>query len=159
MISRTDRNRLAENLRHLATGQITNREFEESCEQSVIGSSGDPAISEIEHRLVWPQYDDFHRHTLSGEHALTDGIRKDFARAILFLKTDLEYEWQIKRGIRGFINSTFRIHPFCRTPPVLLEDGPVRYWPFYRKSDYLEALKNPRYLQSNEAQQGAAANP
>ena len=141
MIDRNARNHLAERLRHLVTGVITNYRFERLARRSQ-----DPVIWDLEERLAWPVYDDIHEHRLTGPHSLTHGQRRDFARAILFLKTDLEYEWTHKHGVRAFINSTFRLRPLRQIPPIKLQCGDVRVWPFYRKADYANALKKRVYL-------------
>jgi hypothetical protein len=153
MIDRRARNRLAERLRHLAAGQMTNDAFEDSAVRTK-----DIAVREIEWRLVWPHYDDMHEHRLTSEFALTDGIRRDFARAMLFLKTDLEYEWRHRLGLRGFLNSSFHLRPLRRTPPMRTEGGDLRYWPFYRRSDYVAARKTPIYLSGTRVQPDGAAN-
>ena len=153
MIDHRARKRLAERLRHLVTGQMTNDAFEDSAVRTK-----DMAVREIEWRLAWPHYDDMHEHKLMGEYALTDGIRRDFARAILFLQTELEYEWQHRMGLRGFLNSSFHLRPLRRTPPIRTEGGEIRYWPFYRRSDYTAARKSPVYLSGRAGQQGAARN-
>jgi hypothetical protein len=141
MIDRPARTQLAERLRHLAAGQMTNDAFE-----AAAAPTRDRAVPEIEHRLAWPCYDGFKEHRLRGEHALTDGARRDFARAILFLKTDLEYEWRHWRGLRGWVNSCFRLLPWLRVPPLAIDSGDLRYWPFYRRSDYFAARESPVYL-------------
>lgn len=147
MIDHRVRRNLAERLRHLVTGQMTNDAFEDTAKLSK-----DRAIQEIEWRLAWPNYDDLHEHTLKGEFALTDGIRKDFARAILFLQTDLPYEWKHQTGLRGFINSTFHFRPLRRTPPIRTEGGDIRFWPFFRRSDYTTARKHAVYLNGTKGQ-------
>src|ERR1017187_4929436 len=141
MIDRNARNHLAERLRHLVAGIITNYQYER-----LERVSKDTVIWDLEERLAWPAYDDMHEHRLTGPNALTYGQRQDFARAILFLKTDLEYEWAHKRGVRAFINSTFRLRPLRQIPPIKIQGGDIRVWPFYRKSDYTDALKTRVYL-------------
>src|SRR5213075_358108 len=113
MIDCLSRTRLAERLRHLATAQITNDAFEESAVRTK-----DIAVREIEWRLAWPCYDDLHEHRLTEEFTLTDGIRRDFGRAILFLKTDLEYEWKHRLGLRGFLNSAFHLQKENRSAEI-----------------------------------------
>ena len=141
MIDRKARNALAERLRHLASGSMSNNRFE-----SLSCRSKDRVIAELEWHLALPVYDDMHEHRLSGEFALTYGQRRDFARAILFLKTEFEYEWKTKRGLRGFLNSTFRLKPLRRIPPVDTTGGDLRVWPFYHQEDYAKALKTKPYL-------------
>lgn len=145
MVDRAARNQLAARLRHLASGLMSNERFEDSSRRSK-----DRAIAELEWRLAWPVYDDMHEHRLTGEYALTYGMRRDFARAVLFLKTEFEYEWATKRGLRGFINSTFRLRPLRRIPPVSTQGGDLRVWPFYRRADYLAALKTRPYFHGHE---------
>ena len=147
MIDRVARNQLAERLRHLASGLSSNDRFED-----LARASNDRAIAELEWRLAWPVCDDLHEHRLTGEHALTGGQRRDFARGILFLKSDLEYEWLIRRGLRGFINSGFRLRPLRRIPPVKVEGGDLRVWPFYRRTDYAKAIRTWPYLRGTAVQ-------
>lgn len=153
MIDHRARKRLAERLRHLVTGQMTNDAFEDAAVRTK-----DMAVREIEWRLAWPHYDDMHEHTLKGEFALTDGVRRDFARAILFLQTELEYAWKHRRGFRGFLNSSFHLRPLRRMPPIRTEGGDLRYWPFYRRSDYIAARQAPVYLGGRKGQPGAPPN-
>lgn len=153
MIDRHARKRLAERLRRLATGLMTNDAFEDA-----VVRTKDMAVREIEWRLAWPHYDDMHEHTLTAEFTLTDGIRRDFARAVLFLQTDLEYEWKHRVGVRGFLNSSFHLRPLRRTPPINTQGGELRYWPFYRRSDYSAARKAPVYLGGRRGQPDAAPN-
>jgi hypothetical protein len=146
MIDHRARKKLAERLRHLVAGQMTNDAFEDAAVRTK-----DMAVREIEQRLAWPHYDDMHEHTLRGEFALTDGIRRDFARAVVFLQTDLEYEWKHRARLRGFLNS------LRRTPPLRTEGGDLRYWPFYRRADYTAALKTPVYLSGRKGPPDGAA--
>jgi hypothetical protein len=153
MIDRRARNNLAERLRHLASQQMTN----DASEHGALRTK-DLAVREIEWRLAWPYYDDMSEHRLTEDFALTDGIRRDFARAILFLKTDLEYEWKHRSGLRGFLNSSFHLRPLRRTPPIKTEGGELRYWPFFRRIDYTAARKAPPYLNGKTVQPGAPPN-
>ena len=132
---------MAERLRHLASGCATNYEFERGAVRSA-----DPAISEIEFRLAWPVYDDMHEHRLTDGNAITLGHRLDFARAILFLKTNLPYEWKGQTGICGFLNGIFRLIPFSRKNRLDTVTGDLRVWPFFTKNDYSVALKQTPYL-------------
>ena len=143
MIDRQGRDKLAERLRHLVSGTISNYQFEDGEVRS-----SDPVISEIEFRLAWPTYDDMHEHKLTGSRAITQGCRLDFARAILFLKSDFPYEWKSQKGIRGFLNSIFRLVTFTRKPLLDITEGDLQVWPFFRKSDYKAALTKPPYLHS-----------
>jgi len=145
MIDRPARDNLAERLRHLASGTMTNYAFEDSGIKTM-----DEAIREIEFRLAWPRYDDLHEHTLTGGYAITRGSRLDFARTILFLKTDLPYEWKRQIGIRGFLNSIFRLFPPTRRARLIVDNGDLRVWPFLKYSDYKQALDHQPYLRGQE---------
>lgn len=143
MIDRAKRDLLAEKLRQLVSGAVNNLEFDELADEKI--RSKDRAPLEI-FDVAWNFYDDFHVHPFQ----LTDGLRQDFSRAVLFLHSDKEYEWP-------------RRWPFFITFPVWLMDhftgrrfklsqrlegiqGDRRYWPFFRKEDYLAALAEPRLL-------------
>lgn len=141
MIDRHARDVLAEKLRQLASGTITNFRFEEEIRHS----KSDPAIHEIAECLAWPYYDDSTEHRLDGDHALLDGHRKDFARAVLFLKTDFEYRWPKRSGLAGWSGYVRRLFGMPLSSPKR-SMGAVRFWPFWSEEDYREALKRHPYL-------------
>ncbi len=141
MVDRHARDSLAEKLRQLASGAITNFHFEEAYRRS----KHDLAVHEIAECLAWPYYDDASEHCLDGDHALLDGHRKDFARAVLFLKSDLEYQWPKRSGLVGWsgrVRGLFRM----RLSNPKRDMGSVRFWPFWSEVDYRDALKRPPYL-------------
>ena len=144
MIDRAARESLAEKLRQLACGAITNCAFEEHRR-----SRTDPAVHEIAECLAWPHYDDFSEHRLVGDYALTDGRRKDFARAVLFLKSDCEYRWPKRSGVVGWGGYFRRVFTFGLAKPKVI-GGAVRYWPFWSEDDYRDALKRRPYLCGHE---------
>ena len=149
MIDRVARESLAEKLRQLASGAITNFGFEEGYRRS----KSDPAIHEISVCLAWPYYDDNTEHRLTGDHALLDGHRKDFARAVLFLKSDCEYRWPKRSGLAGWSGQIRRIFGMPLSSPKR-DMGEVRFWPFWSEEEYRDALKQHPYLvgQSPNAQ-------
>jgi hypothetical protein len=143
MIDRIARDKFATLLRRLATGAITNFKFEDE-----MIDSQDIALSKIEYHLAWPSYDDFYEHRMTEDHVLTLGDRRNFARAILFLKSDLPYEWTDLRRPRGFRRLFMSIYMKLNRnyrEPVL---GDLRVWPFFRRSDYRQALRHPPFLKS-----------
>jgi hypothetical protein len=147
MIDRKARDILAENYRHLIAGQITNDEFEDR-----LKSSKDVAIDEIYYRGAWPLYDDLHEHKLTGEWAITEEGKPIAARFILFLKTNLEYEWPRKTGAKAFFWALLGVFSLGvvtiirKTIAATGEKGDKDVWPFYRRSDYEAALEVPPYL-------------
>ncbi|HEY0863810.1 MAG TPA: hypothetical protein VGD97_06865 [Lacunisphaera sp.] len=141
MIDRAARDSLAEHLRQLASGTISNFAFEERPKNT----SGDPSIHAIGYGLAWPNYDDFKEHRLDGGFKLTDGQKKDFARAVMFLKTDLEFRWpkqSFSRSLRNYFGRVFSYGAWMPEP----DGGDRAVWPFWTKDEYELALENPPYL-------------
>jgi hypothetical protein len=104
MIDRPSRDRLALLLRHLAVGRIATGLFGNECEDLCLGSedpailsvaSGGPDIIRIPRRY-WSR-------RRRGRNRLSDDMRHKIAMAILFLRSDYEYEWpqDDTRGLRG----------------------------------------------------------
>jgi hypothetical protein len=137
MIDREARDNLADRLRKLASGSITNVDFEKRGQ----ASKGDPAIREVEFLLAWPCYDDTHEHHLSGRHALTDGQRKDFARAVLFLRSGCEYRWPRRSGL-AYLKRLLADGRIKATQAM----GDLRFWPFWSRVEYQAELKRQPYL-------------
>jgi hypothetical protein len=133
MIDRKARDLLAENYRHLISGQITNDQFEDR-----LLKSKDAGVEEIFHRGAWPLYDDLHEHKLTGKWAIPKESKPIAARFILFLKTDLEYEWPRTSKLLNF-GFLFQLKKIFRKDNYSV-------WPFYRRSDYEQALKSKPYL-------------
>lgn len=77
-------------LRRLATGRMTNDEFDD-----VYGkywSSTDEAVASIAH-FGWSLYSDTSTYRLKGVHALPPELRSWASRSILFLYTDQKFRW------------------------------------------------------------------
>ena len=146
MIDRSARENLAERLRKLASGSITNFKFDARAR-----NSRDRAVREVEWLLAWPRYDDTYEHTLTGEHALTLGVRRDFARAVLFLKTDCEYRWRREWALARVWRHLKQLVPNRRSPRAQPEQGDLRVWPFWSFTEYRRALRQPPYLRGVNA--------
>jgi hypothetical protein len=101
MIDRDARNDLAESLRRLVDGDMTNDEFDdgyhgrwcESKDAAVVEISGF-GYSLYSSDLLWP-------YRLKGRHAVPAQTREIAQHAIRFLQTDLEYEWPT--NVRGIV--------------------------------------------------------
>ena len=85
------RRRYVKHLRSLATGRITNFEYEDAVNESV--DFGKDGVLRVMYRYAWNLYDDLHQHRLVGEYALPKEARREIAKWIVFLYTDLEYRW------------------------------------------------------------------
>jgi hypothetical protein len=146
MVIQRDRRRLAEAMRHLAAGQITNDEFEERG----FFRSEDPAVREIQ-SAAWQLYSDNRSYRLQGKHRLSDESRTAVARCVLFLDSPLEFEWPLgtwrQGGILYFVLNCITVG---FSGKLLLrqysEAGDFGVWPFIRTADYETALRSPRLL-------------
>jgi hypothetical protein len=73
------RRKLAEALRHLVSGVITNDEFEDR-----LARSQDEAVVAV-YEQAWTLYDDLHEHRLTDKWRISDDAKQVIARWILFL--------------------------------------------------------------------------
>jgi hypothetical protein len=147
MVDQVARNILAENFRHLMAGQITNYQFDDR-----LRKSNDAAVNEVFFCGAWPLYDDLHEHRLTGKWAIKPKHKPIAARYILFLKTNLEYKWPIRTGLRETpwaILSIITLGIVGRLRNRINDrgsGGDVDVWPFFRRSDYETALAQQPYL-------------
>lgn len=148
MIDRAGRDRLAECIHQLAAGVVTNHEFENKGEFK----SADEAIRAVFWGGPWLLYDDFPNYRLRGNRRLNPAVRKEAARWVLFLKSDLPYEWPVNR--RGVLSAV--LHAVANLVTLGLvarraqrnfeRGGDITIWPFLRRTDYEAALRRPPYL-------------
>lgn len=94
MIDETHRQLLRADLQALVSGRITNEAFDDRIEE-IYGTSSDVAVREIA-TFGWSLYSDalLFAYRLRGRHAVDRDTRRKAARAILFLRTDLEYDYE-----------------------------------------------------------------
>lgn len=141
----------AQALRDFASGRITNNEFEAAEPQTK-----DPAIRAI-WETVWLFYDDVSEHRLTGRHKLPRDLRRGWVRWILFLHSDLPYEWpdlphpgvdpepRITTSLLGRLFAPLGgLRESWVTP--FLSAGHFPVWPFLSVKDYKRALAAPRLL-------------
>lgn len=145
MIDRKARDVLAEQIRHLVAGQISNDEFEDRLPEST-----DAAIWEVFWNGAWGLYDDLSEHKLRGRNRIEKKYRRDVARWVLFLKSDLEYEWPPyppKPQLLNMLLSILMLGMYSRiTAKHWRKRGEAEVWPFIRRSDYERALAAQPYL-------------
>lgn len=131
------RNELYLALRRLVVGRITNDEFEARLSNRVLRSA-DPGVQAILW-AAWLLYDDLREHRMTGPYALTPSGRRHVARWLVFLKSDVEYEW---------VEVPFWLKVLLFVPNVatlgligsalqwwLDRQGDTDVWPFIRPSD------------------------
>ncbi|WP_196893882.1 hypothetical protein [Aureivirga marina] len=149
-MNRKERNLLAENLRHYVSEQITNFEFIDRTE--LINRSEDKAVREISN-VFWFAYDDLKEHLNIGKHKICLENEILVKRFILFLKSDLEYEWKSEKRnlLREIYNLLTLNFPINKSNNAIEENkiGDKEFWPFFRKEDYKKEILNPKYLNKN----------
>jgi hypothetical protein len=90
MVDRKARDKLAEALRHLISGQLTNDEFD----AAYPGSCEDPAVLAVwESASCLYSSSDLFAYRLRGRYKVSPEVRRASARAVVFLHSSLEYEW------------------------------------------------------------------
>jgi hypothetical protein len=144
-IDTTARKKLAESLRHLVSGVITNYEFEDG-----LPSSHDEAVVAI-YEQAWLLYSDFPEHHLNEERRVPDEARPIIARWILFLHSELPYEWPVWRLTPGtLIRDSLG---WLTSGRSVREDrakfeasGDYDVWPFFRREDFDHAQTEPVLL-------------
>lgn len=138
MVDRHARDIAAEALREFSETRISNREYE----RRYPISKDDPALWGI-YQNIWFCYSDTSEHTLTGKHALTDEGRAVVKRCLLFLKSDLEFEWPATKlrlwyaflrliGLGRIVN---------RSVTKEMSVGDVEVWPFLNKTQYQHACQ------------------
>ena len=148
-VDRERRDKLAELLRHFAAGRITNDQWDDAALPLV--KTEDPALLTAWGQM-WHTYDDLHEHRLTGKHELPDEWRKLVARLILFLYSDLPYEWPVNRRWRRWevVLTLLTLGLFNPNPPLPhpMQDPANRaIWPFRRESDLARvSASRPRLL-------------
>lgn len=162
MIDRPSRDRLAELIRHLVAGRISNYEFEEALPLE----SRDPAVWEVFRNGAWCLYGDLEEHRLVDRKRLGREARREAARWIVFLKSEREYEWPASRHrLSGWLALAHLAHLLTLKSPVGLlvhllvawawarwrrrlwrRSGDPAVWPFLRAGDLEAARAAPCYL-------------
>lgn len=141
MVDKNARREAGELLRHFAAGQITNNEFEDRFPRRC----DDLAVSELRAQ-AWYLYSDLRAYRLVGKDRLSAETRRAVGRWVLFLRTDLEYEWPV-RTLSSAVLLTFAnfctfgiVGRLCRSR--FARYGEIDAWPFLRRSDYATALES-----------------
>jgi len=137
MVNRHAREIAAEALREFTEGRISNREYERRYPRS----KDDPALWGI-YQNIWFCYSDTSEHTLTGKHALTDEGRVVIGRCLLFLRSDLEFQWPATK-LRLFY-PLLRLIGLGRMANSRVSKemsvGDVDVWPFLKKAQYEQAV-------------------
>ncbi len=174
MVDKERRKKLAFHLRHLSIGLISNDEFEDRIMDDVTygwlpeqyyrakeSKIDDPVIRPIL-EFTWCLYDDTFNHSLKGDYKLSDVQIKEIARYILFLHSDIEYDWTyidltnpvFRFSFTDILKSIITLGQHYRDLNLRREEefelmkktGDFDFWPFKTKSDYEDQLKKQPFL-------------
>lgn len=144
MVDREARKILAEQLRHFVSGRITNDEFESAVLAVRTNDRGYWAVVE----QTWLLYSDLSQHKLT-PHSLSPDLRRMISRSILFLHSDVEYEWP-RHGCTGFIRLLAVVASLGHIPKYYDKkwkaEGDYDVYPFFRQRDFERAKNTPRLL-------------
>ncbi len=154
MVDRTLRDRLADAIQALIAGCITNYEFEEGLLKDGIPLLADPSrwpdpvIGPIREVAWLFLYDDTREYRLAGRDKLSLADRREVLRWVLFLRSELEYEWPRFRFTQlnhlspsGCLLSLLTLGISSRRQhrqdfATWQQAGEYDVWPFFRRSDY-----------------------
>jgi hypothetical protein len=142
-IDRQSRDGYAELLRHFAVGRLTNDQYEDAAE-AYLGSA-DLALREL-WWVMWPTYDDLHEHRLTGKWKLPPEGRTTVARMVLFLHSDLPYEWPVVPRLVALLLNVLTLGRWSRRHHASKRGGHRDVWPFFRAEDLARAVAHPRLL-------------
>jgi len=111
--------------------------------------SRDRAVREM-YAAGWSLYSDFRTHHLVGKDQLSRDTKHVVGRCVLFLQTDLAYEWPSSFGFKPLLNFLLYLATFGyarRFADKRFElHGDCDVWPFIKRADYERALCEPKYL-------------
>ena len=148
MVDKEARTKMAELIRQLIAGKITNDEFEDSIPQTK-----DRAVFEVFFSGLWGIYTDLKECRLVGADAVPKESRPVIARYILFLKSDHEYEWPITSFFPYMLWMLAALLTLGWSNRIYQRrfstHGDVTVWPFIRQNDYQKALENPPYFKGS----------
>jgi len=150
MIAQDSRNRLAEALRHYASGRIMNDELFAASTSVDRRDRGAVAVM----MAAWCLYDDLKAHFVENRLPPNSEARREVARWIVFLHSDVEYLWPGSPGMlvnvfHSFINFLTFGRWWKRTIgrwEQQLGNGDYSVWPFSGRAEFEQAVKQPKLL-------------
>ena len=152
MVEREKRSQLADLLEAFISGNLTNDEYVD--QESELRAKGRPPRREWDLALeaanewAWCFWDDRGAYRLVGKDALPAESLAEVKRLILFLRSDLEYEWPVDRFMTsggGCLLNVLTLGLLGRFRSRRLRKetdfiGDSMAWPFIRESDYRGVL-------------------
>lgn len=151
------RKQLALLARRLASGRVTNDDFEDA-----LPSFREAALHDIYFYGLWPLYDDFIQHKLVGRWALTKDGKVFVARIVLFLHSDLPYRYQRITGVAAIPFMLLSMLTFGWFGRVWRRrqwaNGDESVWPFFSRSEFEAVCQRPVFLSGDAVQEIFPAN-
>jgi hypothetical protein len=143
MVDRRSRDELARAIRRLIAGIVTNDEFDHSLSAALLRSR-DLGVQSV--RLAaWTLYSDMHEYRLEGPRALNRTARRGIARWIVFLRSDVEYQWPNLTGWRWLVLAFPNMLTFGAIGWLVRRwhdrHGEADAWPFVRLRDLVESAE------------------
>ena len=133
MIDRQARDAAAKILQAFMDGAVSNYKYEDSFPKS----KDDPGLHAIHVELLF-YYSDVRQHKLIGGNTLSPEARALYERCVLFLKSDLEFQWpppQLKLRY-GFLRLLGLGRALKRREEKEASIGEKQFWPFLNQDDY-----------------------
>jgi len=112
--------------------------------------------------LCWGLYSDIRNHKLTGNDQLSKDSLKIIARCILFLHSEIEYEWPdfdftnplFKFSLKELILTAITFGKYYKDRRLKQKQsyinyqklGTHEYWPFFKRIDYSELLNKQPFL-------------
>jgi hypothetical protein len=136
MVDRHARDVAAEALREFMSGSISNKDYEWRFPRG----TRDPALEAI-YSYFWFSYSDTKEHTMTGDHAITDEGRAVVQRCLLFLKSDLAFQWPARKLLLAYpilrlIGLGWIVNRSPKRESSL--GGEIDVWPCFTKAQYAQ---------------------
>ena len=118
--------------------------------------TADPAVAAI-WDTAWAYYSDMREHRLRGPDRLHPDTKRAWIRWILFLDSDLQYEWPAIRhpgndpeaqrsDMWAWLTSALKKDSAKPFEQRFTKSGHYPVWPFFSAREYRLALRNPKRL-------------
>ena len=150
MVNRKARDLVAQAIRQLHAGQMTWDAFD-ALQKAGHVAEGDRGLGEV-YWHAWVAYDPEYP-------ANRPSKRRDISRLVLFLQSDLEYQWRHREMMELVIGclDTLTLQLFSKRLHRRLcahyeRQGDTAIWPFLDRQEYEDCLRNPKLLK-NELKQ------
>lgn len=141
MVDRKARDQLMDVIGRLVAGRIDNFDFDEVVESV---QTDDMGVVEIR-KAMWYVYDDLCRHKLTKKWALSDAQKNIVERFILFLRSNIEYQWPPQPLQNPLARLFVGLPSFGYVPRHLDKkwqaSGNWEVWPFKTLGEFNEATR------------------